>query len=123
MSVIDYVTISINRCSMPEGHLCRIDYTYHLNTDTETYRGSTRYHVACELRGKALFGEKHIGLDRYDAHEVMVRDTMPVHRGFLVECDALDERVGEDAIFIKLHLHGENGERFVAESPVVRDYF
>lgn len=123
MSVIDYVTLSINRCSMPQGHLCRIDYTYHISADKASYSRSSRFHVECEVCGKTLLGEKRLGTEFFDSHDIASHDAMPVHRGFLIDCGLLDEAVGEDAIFVRLHVLGDHGDKFVAESPVVCDYF
>lgn len=123
MSFISYVTLSITRTSLPEGHICRIDYSYYLDTDRFAYLSNESFSVGCELYGHHLAHDEDIGEHVYDVHTVSSHDPMPVTRSFLVPCEVLNEKIGRDSIYIRVFVNGSNGERFAALSPVIKDWF
>jgi len=123
MSLINYVTLSISRTSMPQGHICSIDYSYFLNADKVSYLDNQTFSVSCELCGHDMLHDKHLGEKSYDAHTVTSHASMPVERSFMVQCEILNERIGKDAIYIRLHVRASNGDTFTAKSLVVKDHF
>lgn len=123
MSVLDYVTIAITRSSFPEGAICRIDYSYYLNSDRAAYFGNTHFLVECEVWAKDLLREKMLAEHRFDKHTVDARDAMPVQRSFLIPCETLNERIGKDHLFLRLFVQAGNGETFFHASPIVNEHF
>lgn len=123
MPSIDYVTFSVNRTSMPEGSVCRVDYSYLLKVGTPEYNADTTFTVQCELCGSHPLFDKELGGRLYDEHSIAASAPMPVKRSFLVPCGVLDERWGEDTIYLRILLSSSRGHEFTAKSPQVRDRF
>lgn len=123
MSLISYVTFSITRTSFPEGNICRIDYNYHLSFDRFAYATSEKFEVSCEVFGHHLLHDEGLGDHVYDTHTVTRQDPLPISRTFLIPCEILNERIGRDAIYLRVSARGANGETFSALSQTVRDSF
>lgn len=123
MSAIDYVTFSISRTSLPEGSVCRINYTYLLQVDAAEYNEDARFAVRCELCGAHPLFDEELGDALYDEHCIAATAQMPVARSFLVPCTLLNERWGKDMIYLRLIVTSRSGREFSAESRKVHENF
>ena len=121
MAKIEALTFSINRTSFPGEHICSVDYSYYLNIDAQQYQHGDTFSVVVELHGG--FNNKTLGERFYDAHVVERDSQMPVQRNFIVSCEALDESLGKDKIFIKLYIKSSEGEVLAAKSATIVDRF
>lgn len=123
MASIDSITFSITRTSYPTGHICSIDYSYFLRIDEEEFEHHDAFNISVVLYGDDLLFDKHIGEVTYDAHEISVTEPMPVKRSFAVDCDILNEAIGEDKVFIRIHAVSNSGAIVTSRSETVRDWF
>lgn len=123
MASIDSITFSITRTSYPTGHICSIDYSYFLRIDEEEFEHHEVFNVSVVLFGDDLLFDRHIGDTVYDAHVVSVTDNMPVKRSFAVDCAVLNEAIGEDRVFVKIHAVSNTGQTITSRSETIRDWF
>ncbi|WP_455206052.1 hypothetical protein [Kaarinaea lacus] len=123
MAAIDSITFSITRTSYPTGHICSIDYSYFLRIDDNEFEHHQSYNISVMLFGDDLLRDKPIGDSVYDVHTIDVDEPMPVNRQFAVDCDVLDEALGEDKIFIKISAVSNSGEIISAKSETIKDWF
>jgi hypothetical protein len=123
MAAIDSITFSITRTSHPTGHICRVDYSYFLRINEAEFEHHDVFNVSVHLFGDDWLFDKHLGHELYDAHVIGVMDSMPVSRGFVVDCSVLNEAFGEDKVFIKIHAVSSTGQVIEAKSETVRDWF
>ena len=123
MASIDSLTFSITRTSFPDGHICSIEYSYYLHIDKEKYYHDVAFNISASLYGDDLTHEKMIGTPPYDVHMITKQDSQPVSRKFIVPCEILDEAVGEDRIFLKLHIADSEGDLITEKSATVKDWF
>ena len=123
MAVIDSITFSITRTSYPTGHICSIDYSYYLRIDEDEFDHNDTFNVSVAIYGDDLLRDKQVGETAYDTHVINVKETMPVKRSFGVDCDVLDEAVGEDKVFIKIYAVTNEGRVLTARSETIKDWF
>ena len=123
MAEIRSLTFSITRTSHPVGHICRVDYSYHLFLDPEQYRHADSFTVSAELYGDDLAFDQPLGEEFYDAHLVQINTEMPMERHFIVSCEVLDETLGTDKIYLQLVVKSSAGEVFTAKSETIKDRF
>ena len=123
MAAIDSITFSITRTSFPTGHICSIDYSYFLRIDEAEFEHHDVFNVSVALYGDDLLFDKHIGQAMYDVHVISVTEPMPVIRSFVVDCSVLNEAIGADKVFIKIHAVSSLGQSVTGRSETVRDWF
>lgn len=104
MAKFKQITFYIDRSSYPVGSVCSIHYEYFLSFDAEEINAATPFHVYCELWGINVIREKRLTQDQYDVHEFEAKHSIDLARAFVVPCDLLNEKLGEDYLFIKLKL-------------------
>jgi hypothetical protein len=123
MACIDSITFSITRTSYPTGHICSIDYSYFLRIVEEEFDHHESFNVSVVLFGDDLLYDKHIGDIAYDAHQISVTEPMPVKRSFAVDCTVLNEAIGADRVFMKIHAVSNTGHTVTSRSETIRDWF
>jgi len=123
MAEIRSLTFTITRTSHPVGHICRVDYSYHLFFDPEQYEHGESFTVSAELYGDDLALDQPLGEEFYDAHLILLGSDMPVERHFIVACEDLDESLGMDKIYLQLVVKSSAGEVFTARSATIKDRF
>jgi hypothetical protein len=123
MATIEALTFSITRTSHPIGHLCQVEYSYHLNIDPGQYVAGVDFSAVVQLHGEDRLMDQCLGERFYDAHVVDHRQKMPVKRRFSVPCEVLDETLGVDRIYLKLIIKSTDGEVLRAKSATVKDRF
>jgi len=123
MAEIRSLTFSITRTSHPIGHICRVDYSYDLFIDPKQYKHGDSFTVSAELYGDDIGTDQPLGEEFYDAHLVSSNTRMPAERNFIVSCEALDEALGTDKIFLQLVVKSSAGEIFTAKSDTIKDRF
>lgn len=123
MAAIDYVTLSIHRTSLPEGSLCRVDYSYLLTVNATEYDADVSLTIRCELCGTHPLFDEELGAQLYDEHRITATTPMPVTRSFFVPCTLLNERWGKDTIYLRMIATSDNGKEFSAKSPKIHESF
>jgi len=109
MAKFRQVSLHIDRSSFPMGSVCSIHYEYFLTFEQSDLDAQTIFQVYCELWGVNTIREKRLSDEPYDPHEFKATHSMDLSRAFGVQCKLLNERLGEDFLFIKLKLI-KNGE-------------
>lgn len=123
MAEIQSLTFSITRTSSPVGHICRVDYSYYLFIDPQEYRHEDSFSVVVELHGDDIAHDQSLGEHFYDAHIVQKDSKMPAERGFIVDCEVLNEALGVDQIYLKLIVRSSEGQVLTAKSGIIKDRF
>lgn len=123
MISLDSVNFSITRTSFSTGHICSIDYSYALRIDKRKYFADVSFEVSVLLFGDDLLRDKPLGSPPYDSHVIHRDDLMPIKRSFAMPCSVLDEAVGEDKIFLKIHVTSSDGEYVAERSDTIHDWF
>ena len=123
MAKIEALTFGIERTSFPGGHICNVVYSYYLHIDPQQYQHGDSFNVVVELHGDDVIYDRTLGERFYDAHVLDRNIPMPVERRFIVPCEALDESLGNDRIYMKLLIKSSEGELLAARSGTVVDRF
>ena len=123
MAKITSVDMSIQRDSFSVGSICTIRYAYTLECDELETHNEMGYVVWTELWGKELLGDRLLGDGAFDSHSVVADNLVRVRREYGVPCKILNQKVGEDELYIKVKAESTLGIEIEAESPVVRDAF
>jgi len=123
MAKISGINMSVQRDSFSVGSICTIKYSYMLQCDSLELENKMGYVAWCELWGKELLGDKLLGDAAFDVHNLKAGSNVRMSREFTVPCAILNERVGEDVLYIKVKAVSTLGVEIEAVSPDVRDAF
>ncbi|MDX1812546.1 MAG: hypothetical protein R3240_11395, partial [Gammaproteobacteria bacterium] len=105
------------------GSVCALHYEYFLSFDAEDMASEEPYIVYCELWGLNAVREKALSEEKFDAHEFMAKHSMDLARSFAIPCSLLNEKLGEDHLFIKLYLVHNRHLLDQIKSEIVSDRF
>ena len=123
MAKFKQLNFHIDRSSYSLGSVCSIHYEYFLSFDPIDLDEERHYLVFCELWGVTTVREKRLLDEKLDRHEFTAKHSMDLSRAFVVPCEVLNEKVGEDKIFIKLKLVEQGRIIDVIESDEISDSF
>ncbi len=123
MAKFRQIGFHIDRNSYSAGSVCTINYDYFVAFDQQELSNKTRFSVYCELWGANLLNEKQLSEIRYDSHEFEATHAINFSRNFVVPCDLLNEKLGEDYLFIKLKLYNNYSLVDEIKSEEVHDSF
>ena len=123
MAKITSVELTIHRETFSVGSICTIRYVYILECDELEVENNMGYIVWCELWGKELLGEKLLGDAIYDSHSEKAGKIVRNHREFTVPCAELNEKMGEDVLFVRVKAESTLGIEIEAQSLDVKDSF
>ena len=123
MAKIKSFTFTITRTSHSVGHICEVEYSYYLETNTAEYHHDDAFSALVELHGADMILDQSLGKRFYDAHVVDRNQQMPVKRNFVVPCEILDAALGTDRIYLKLIIKSSEGEVLTENSATIADRF
>lgn len=123
MAKIKSFTFTITRTSHSVGHICEVEYSYYLQTNTAEYHDDDAFSVLVELHGADMILDQSLGKRFYDAHVIDRNQQMPVNRNFVVPCEILDAALGTDRIYLKLIIKSSEGEVLTENSATIADRF
>jgi len=114
---------SIDRLSMPEAKICRIDYSVDLIFDDQILLHDVDIDMWCELWGHNVFLDSQLAAIHFDQHSENVTKSLHIKRYFSLNCDILhDDIIGKSEIYLKVIVCSEN---FLIESDseLIKAYF
>lgn len=123
MALVTDVKLSIERSSHTAGSICSILYNYTLICDPAEVDIGLGFSVWCELWGKDVIVDDLLGDLMNDPHTISSRPQQIVSRSFQVPCSVLNEDIGEDEIYIRVHARSSIGTTVAAVSNIVTDRF
>ncbi|MDH4274840.1 MAG: hypothetical protein OEW08_07375 [Gammaproteobacteria bacterium] len=121
MLVLEDLSFHIQRDSHAHGSVCTVWYTYALHYEGNNAGKPVELWV--DLWGDGLLRNHTLGDSVYDDHRAILAEKMTHERHFPVPCNILNEEIGMDEIFLRLHATLSDGREFTWDSAVVRDRF
>lgn len=123
MAKFKQVTLYIDRSSFSLGSVCFVNYEYFISFNTDEIADEAKYQISCELWGDDVFVEKILSDDVFDKHIIVARQGFHLSRSFNVPCELLNEKVGEDKVYIIVNMKRDGVLVDSIRSKVVRDSF
>lgn len=123
MAQIKQLNLFIERSSYTIGSVCSVHYDYYIVFDKSELAQETKFQLHVEMWGIDAISEKRLTDETYDVHQFIAKHSMDISRSFVVPCHLLNERVGEDDIFINLVL--SQGDKIIDQrrSDEIHDRF
>jgi len=116
------IGFSIDRSSFPAGSICTINYHYFLQCDAYEIDHSMGFSLWCEVWGNERLGKKMLA-GALDNHTLVAATNLQQTRSFVIQCELLDDRLGEDNIYLLIKAHASNGVMVQARSPLIKEHF
>lgn len=109
MARFKQVTFYIDRSTFSLGSVCYVNYEYYIAFDPDEISNEVKYKISVEIWGDDVLVEKRLSKIVYDKHHIVAKKGFELSRSFNVPCEILNEKVGEDRLYIvlRMELNGE----------------
>ncbi|MEK6749334.1 MAG: hypothetical protein AABY83_09030 [Pseudomonadota bacterium] len=121
MLSLEDLSFHIQRDSYAGSSVCTVWYSYAVKCDGKNLNVPLEFWV--DLWGEGILRERALGDSVYDDHRATAAVRMTHERHFQVPCTILNEELGKDEIFLRLHARFIDGQEFFWDSAVVQDRF
>lgn len=121
MLTLQDLSFHIQRDTYPTGSVCTVWYSYGMLCESDSL--GQRLEVWVDLWGEGIFRNHALGDSVYDDHRAVAAPRLTHERHFQVPCVILNEEIGKDEIFLRLHVRRADGREFTWDSEVVQDKF
>lgn len=123
MARFKQVTFYIDRSTFSLGSVCYVNYEYYIAFDSDEISNEEKFRISVEIWGDDLLVEKRLTNTVFDKHYIVAKNSFHLSRSFTVPCEILNEKVGEDRLYIVLRM--EMGGELVdsIRSKQIKDSF